>query len=329
MHKRERLEITLSGEKPDRPPIALWQHFPGDDQRAADHAKALYAYQKQWNFDFVALTPANTYAAVDYGLKDQWVGRLDGTRDILKPLVQRSLDWTELRRLEPTRGSLGQQIETLSLLRDAFGDETPLLMTLPNPLVVAEMLGGRELLLQNMRTHPDRLQTGLNIITDNLLRFVDAIRRSGVAGILYDIQHAAYAIMSENEYQQFGCPYDEKILAALPASWWLNVVQVGGRAPMLKLAAAYSAQVVGWQDRESTIDLAEGRLVVNGAVCGGLGRAHPLHTGMPGEVREQALDAIEQVYGRRLILSANAPLLLTSPRSNIRMARQIVEDTNL
>jgi uroporphyrinogen decarboxylase len=51
-----------------------------------------------------------------------------------------------------------------------------------------------------MRTAPDRLKTGLSTLTESTLRFVDAMRRSGVAGIFYAIQHASYAVMSETEY---------------------------------------------------------------------------------------------------------------------------------
>jgi predicted ATPase len=47
---------------------------------------------------------------------------------------------------------------------------------------------------------------------------------------------------------------------------------------------------------------------------------------MPGEVRDQALDAIDQTYGRRFILSTASPLIITSPQANIRSARQVVED---
>ena len=30
--KRKRLEATIAGEAVDRPPVALWRHWPGDDQ---------------------------------------------------------------------------------------------------------------------------------------------------------------------------------------------------------------------------------------------------------------------------------------------------------
>ena len=95
---------------------------------------------------------------------------------------------------------------------------------------------------------------------------------------------------------------------------------------MLEAVADYPVQVFSWSDQESITDLGKGKLRFNGAICGGLGRKQPLFNGSPSQVREQALAAISETYGRNFILSTAAPLLLSSPYSNIRTVRQIVED---
>jgi uroporphyrinogen decarboxylase len=87
--KRERLEKTWRGEETDRVPVALWRHWPGDDQRAADLAEAVVAFQRRWDFDFVKVTPASSYCISDYGVQDRWVGSLEGTREYIKRAVQR------------------------------------------------------------------------------------------------------------------------------------------------------------------------------------------------------------------------------------------------
>ena len=46
LSKRERLERTVAGEETDRVPVALWRHWPGDDQRAVDLAEATVAFQR-------------------------------------------------------------------------------------------------------------------------------------------------------------------------------------------------------------------------------------------------------------------------------------------
>ena len=39
---RERIQTCLAGEIPDQTPVALWRHFPVDDQRPEDLAAAVY-----------------------------------------------------------------------------------------------------------------------------------------------------------------------------------------------------------------------------------------------------------------------------------------------
>ncbi|MBN1201414.1 MAG: uroporphyrinogen decarboxylase [Anaerolineae bacterium] len=325
MTKRERLEKTIAGEKTDRIPVALWRHWPGDDQRAADLAEATVAFQRRWDFDFVKISPASSFCITDYGVQDRWVGSLEGTREYIRRAVQRSLDWTELRVLDPDRGALARQLEVLRLLKDAFRDEVPYIQTVFSPLAQAKNIAGPDVLIEHMRTAPDRLKTGLNTITDSTLRFIDAMRRTGVSGIFYAVQHASYALMNDSEYLEFGRPYDLRILEALPDSWWLNVMHVHGQVPMFDLLADYPVQVINWHDRETDPDLSVGKLKFNGAVSGGIGRWDPMHNGTPVEVRTQARQAIEQTNGRRFILSTGCVIMTTTPTSNIRAAREVVE----
>ncbi|MEP0761998.1 MAG: uroporphyrinogen decarboxylase [Chloroflexota bacterium] len=325
LSKRERLERAVAGEETDRVPVALWRHWPGDDQRAVDLAEATIAFQRQWDFDFVKVTPASSYCVTDYGVQDRWQGNLEGTREYVRHVVQRSLDWTELRVLDPSRGALGRQLEVLRLLKGAFGDDVPFIQTIFSPLAQAKNIAGRELLIEHLRTAPDRLKTGLNTITESTLRFMDAMRRSGVSGIFYAIQHASYTVMSEDEYREFGRPYDLQILGALPDTWWFNMVHLHGQAPMFDLITDYPIQAINWHDRECGLSLAEGKLRFGGAVSGGLGRWNPMHNGTPVDVRTQAREAIEQTHGRRFILSTGCVIMTTTPQSNIRAVREVVE----
>jgi uroporphyrinogen decarboxylase len=323
--KRQRLEKTIAGEAVDRVPVSLWRHWPGDDQRPADFVEATADFQRRYDWDFVKITPASSYCITDYGVQDQWVGSLEGTREYNRRAVSRTLDWTNLRVLDPSKGTLSKQLEALKLFKDALGDDTPYIMTIFSPLAQAKNISGKDLLIKHMRTAPDRLKTGLTTITESTLRFIDAIRRSGISGIFYAVQHASYTIMTEEEYRTFGRPYDLQILEALNPDWWFNMLHVHGDAPMLDLFSDYPVQAVNWHDRESEPDLAAGKLKLNGVVCGGLGRWNPLHNGTPAEVRSQARDAIDQTNGRRLILSTGCVTMITSPTSNIRAVREIVE----
>lgn len=323
--KRERLGKTFQGEETDRVPVALWRHWPGDDQRAADLAEASIAFQRRWDFDFCKVTPSSSFCLTDYGVQDRWVGSLEGTREYTRRAVERSLDWTELRVLDPSRGALSRQLDVLRMLKDAFGTDVPYIQTIFSPLAQAKNMAGQDRLIEHMRTAPDRLKTGLNTVTESTLRFIDAMRKTGVSGIFYAIQHGSYAMMSEAEYREFGRPYDLQILEALPDDWWLNMVHLHGSAPMFDLIADYPVQMINWHDRETGLSLADGKLKFDGAVSGGIRRWNPMYTGTPVEVSEQVRDAIRQTGGRRLVLSTGCVMITNSPTSNIRAVREAVE----
>ncbi len=326
MNKQERLTRTIAGEPTDRIPAALWRHWPGDDQRAADLARSVIDYQKTYDWDFVKVTPASSFCVSDYGVQDTWEGNVEGTRTITKRVIQRSLDWTELRPLDPTRGALGKQLECLRLIGEGLKDEdAPIIQTIFSPLSQAKYLGGNELLIRHMRTNPDRLQTALNSLTESTLRFIEAIKRYPIVGIFYAMQHASYDVMSEEEYRQFGLPYDRKILEALPEKWWFNMLHLHGDAPMFKLACQLPIQAINWHDQETEPDLVQGKLLFGGAVSGGLSRWQHAHFGTPNSVREQAKEAIKATNGRRFILSTGCVTMITTPLSNIRAVREVVD----
>jgi uroporphyrinogen decarboxylase len=329
MDKRERLEKTIAGELTDRLPVALWRYWQGDDQRAADLARAHLDFQQSFDWDILIVAPPSNFMLTGYGLQDEWRGAATGKRDIIKTPVHRSLDWTDLRPLDPGKGDFARQIQCLQLIRDSLDKEQPLLQVVYSPLSQALSLAGKELLLRNMRSQPDRLRTGLNSLTESTLRFMETLRRqSKLSGLLYVVDAACYTLLSESEYQTFGLPYDEKLLDSLPSDWWLNMIQVNGEAPILHLLASLPVQALNWSDREARPALERAQLAFKGALCGGLGEDSHLHLGTPTTVRDAARDAMGAMSRRRLILGSGRSVPVTTPLSNLRAAREVVETTS-
>jgi uroporphyrinogen decarboxylase len=327
MNRRERLENTIAGLRADRVPVALWRHFPGDDQRAADFAASIVDYQQRFDWDFVVIPAASTYSVADYSLQTDWAGDLIGDRQVVKHRVERSLDWTDIRTLDPERGELGKHMEVIRLVAGQLGDAVPLLMPVYSPLAQAERLAGRDLLLQHLRTQPDRVHSGLNSLTETTLRYLEALRRTGVSGILYVAEHATHESLSEAEYAVFGLPYDRKIMAELSERWWLNLLQLGGTSPMFHLIKDYPVQGVGWRTFDNHPDLPQGKSQILGAVCGGLSRWDDLQHGTPSTIRATIHSALQTVNERRMIVTAESFVPLTVPLSNLRAVRAAVELT--
>ena len=324
MNKRERIERTLADEPTDRTPSAAWRHFPGDDQRSLDYAAAAIHFQRTFDWDVVVVAPANSYMVADYGAFDEWQGGVDGTRVFTRRAVQRTLDWTALRPVDPARGSYARVGEAIRLIQEAVTDNTPVIVTVYSPLAQAADLAGNSGFIRHMRTQPDRLHTGLNTLAESTLRWLEALRRIPIAGIQYVLTGADYGVMSEEEYSSIGFAYDRKIIDSIPSKFWFNMLSFAGDQPMFKFANSFKVQSVHWHDRVADPNLTMGKSLFNGAACGGVS-LHEMTYGTPNTLRDAARDAIIQMNGRRLILAPGGSVPVVTPYSHFRALREAVE----
>ena len=74
MTKADRLRAAIAGAEADRPPIALWRHFPVDDQSPATLAESALRFQRELDLDLIKVTPASSYSVADWGVQDEWRG---------------------------------------------------------------------------------------------------------------------------------------------------------------------------------------------------------------------------------------------------------------
>jgi uroporphyrinogen decarboxylase len=322
MKKRERLERTLSGIKPDRAPVALWRHFPVDDQIPLELARATWAFQQQFDFDFIKVTPTSSFCLKDWGAQDAWRGATEGTREYTLRVVEKPEDWERLTLLDPYRGHLGAQLDCLRALSRELSqaaDAPPMLQTVFSPLAQAKNLVGGEKLLAHLRMHPAALHRGLEVITESTIRFLEAAIQTGIAGLFYAVQQA-----SEAEFRAFGQAYDLRILEA-SRDLWFNLLHLHGEQVMFDLVADYPIQAINWHDRDTPPGLAQAKERFPGVVCGGLQRDRTLVLGTPDQVRLEAAEALQATEGVRFILGTGCVLPIIAPRLNILAARQAVE----
>jgi uroporphyrinogen decarboxylase len=321
---RQRLEMCLSGEKPDRVPVALWRHFPVDDQSPDGLAAATAGFQRQFDFDLIKVTPASSFCVKDWGVQDEWQGNPEGTRAYTHYPVQTPEDWTRLSLLDPTTGYLGNQLKTLELLINGFSPETPIIQTIFNPLSQAKNLVGRDNLNLHIRRFPDALHAGLETITQTTLRFLGEAVRLGIDGVFFAIQHAQYGLNTREEYETFGKAYDLRILEET-SSLWLNIAHIHGEEIMFDLVADYPVQILNWHDRQTEPSLAGAGAKFPGALCGGLRQWETMVLGSPSQVIAEAEDAIRATGGRKFILGTGCVVPVTAPHGNILAARQVVD----
>lgn len=321
---RSRLETCLEGELPDRTPVAMWRHFPVDDQSPANLAAATVEFQRIYDFDLVKVTPASSFCIKDWGVEDEWRGSIEGTREYTKRVILEPEDWNELPVLDPRRNFLAGQLECLQIIVRELGEGTPVIQTIFNPLSQAKYLAGEDRLLDHLRHYPDALHAGLKTITESTQSFIEAALQTGIAGIFFAVQHAQYGSLSWDEYEIFGRQYDLQALE--PAKGlWLNILHLHGINVMFDQLSDYPVAVINWHDRETPPNLAEAKERFSGALLGGLRRWETMVLGDPEQVASEGWNAMLEAKGRRFILGTGCVVPIITPRANLLAARKIVE----
>ncbi len=323
LSKRERLEATFAGAAVDRPPVALWRHWPVDDQYGDHLARATLDFQRTYDFDFIKVTPSSNFCVAGYGAETRWEGNQEGTRTWGKRVIQSPEDWLKLKPLNPREGLLGEVLKANDAIGRSVGEEIPFIQTIFNPLSQAKNLAG-DRLLSDLRQHPDAVKAGLATITESIIRFVEALKPTGAAGIFLAVQHATYNLLTEAEYREFCRPLDLQILEATDGMWF-NLLHLHGVNVMFDLLADYPVQVINWHDVETPPSLGEALTRTDRALCGGLRQWETMLRGTPDDVYAEAQKAIEATDGRRFILGTGCVTPITAPTCNILAARLAVE----
>lgn len=323
--KLERLQAAIAGEVVDRPPVALWRHFPVDDQDPRLLADAILSFQATYDFDFVKVTPASSFCLLDWGVEDEWQGAPEGTRDYTKHVIHELEDWKSLEVLNPEAGSLGRQLQNLTYLQEEFGQETPYIQTIFNPLSQAKNLVGKERLFMHLHKDPVAVLEAFEKITQSTIAFIESARSRGISGIFYAIQFASYQNFDRESYEKFGEPFDHRILEAADGLW-LNVLHLHGEDLIFDIAEKYPVHVVNWHDRETSPSLRDGKSRIHGAVCGGLRRWDTMVLGDPESVRREGMDALNSLDGGQgMILGTGCVVPVLAPHGNLIAARNVVE----
>lgn len=313
----------MNGEILDRPPVALWRHFPVDDQSPETLARATLHFQQTYDLDLVKVTPASSFCLKDWGVEDEWKGHTEGTREYTKRVIHGPKDWERLPVLDPTSKHLSAQLDCLRMIRAELDSETPLSQTVFSPLAQAKNLAGSETLIAHLRLYPEAVLKGLEIIAETTRRFVEACLSTGIDGVFYAIQHAQAGLLTLEEYKTFGLPNDLKVLEP-SQGLWCNLLHLHGHDVYFSIVDSFHFQIVNWHDRETSPSLSEVQRQFSEVVCGGM-RQDTLVYGNQAEVRKEAADALQQTNGKRFLLGTGCVVPVIASHGNLLAARRSVE----
>jgi uroporphyrinogen decarboxylase len=324
MTKSQRIRAAVAGQPVDRMPVAFWRHWPVDDQRPESLVMAVMEFQSRYDLDFIKMPVSSTYTVTDYGVKHAYQGSLMGDRTYLEYAIKGLKDWERIEPLDIRKGTYGWHLQALDRVVKEREPETPVIVTMFNPLSIAAYAAGMETCMAHLRSDPRKVETALKAITETSVRFAKAAIEAGADGIFLSTRHASYELMSESEYRQFGRPDDLEVLKAA-AGGWFNVLHLHGQHLMLPQLADYPVQALNWHDRTTSFSLSKAKNLFPGAMMGGVEQYKVLHFGTPEEVKSQVQDAIKQMDGLRLIVAPGCTYPLDAPHSNLTALRKAVE----
>jgi uroporphyrinogen decarboxylase len=311
----KRIEAAMRGGWADRPPIALWRHFPQDDQSADRLVAHTLRWQRRWNFDLVKFMPSGTYGVEDWGAVSAYQGSVNGAREVVTPGIRRVEDWAALPALDTRRGVYGVQNDALAIVTHELGGRVPVLQTVFSPLTTARKLAG-ERLFADLRRAPEMVEQGLATITEVTIRFAREAIARGAHGIFFATQLASHRLLTHDEYARFGRPFDLRVLEAVGDTARLNMLHVHGMDVMFDAVAHYPAGMINWHDRLTEPGLRDAASGFRGLLVGGLDENDTL-LGPPQAIERQVHEALEQVPDGRLLLAPGCVMRIDTPDESI------------
>jgi uroporphyrinogen decarboxylase len=328
---KDRIERVLNGGEIDRPPISAWRHFYDRENSRDGLVEAMIEFQRKFDWDFMKINPRAFYHIQDWGANfEPSKDPLLKSSKISLP-VTKAADWAKIVPLDPAAGVLGETLSAVHEIIRQIGSEIHIVHTVFSPLSIAGDLvdGGDSHFVELLRESPDDLHLALESITTTFVEFVRESMKTGISGIFFaTTEWASRDLLTEEEYLEFGQPYDLRVLKTAGGAR-LNIIHVCGKNNMLPLFREYPAPVLSWNPFE------EGNLSIHQAaqICGklfltGMDQNITLLSGPPAVIIKQIEDSLRDVPLGRLMVGPGCALKVTTPDDNLRAAAEAVKGWN-
>lgn len=329
---RERLRALLRGEAVDRLPVAAWRHFPQDDQVPAELAESVVADQRSWDWDFVKVTPAQTFLAEVWGAEGAYTGNSMGIRDFVRRPVASLSDWGKVQAADGStrRRVTSDYMRSIELVREGLGAEAVILGTVFSPLSVARYLCGDELFTASVRLARVALDRYLANATEVVCELVTAVLNAGADGCFVSLFSAGAGPFSEAEYMDVALASDAAVFESAAAGWF-NIAHFHSPYPFLTLCNRYAVQAVSWDLHEGGPSVLQAHALCGDKVLvGGVDQRGWLLELTPDQVRVRVRDVVHVAEagasraGLRLVVAPGCTVPQTTPVGNLRAMRQAV-----
>lgn len=297
-----RIQAVLNGENTDRAPYSFWTHLPHVDLDPVKLAEETYQFYRTYELDFIKTMPNGLFSVEDFGCECDFSEiPLGGAARITMYAVETAEDWERLTEPDVTRGALARELLSLELLLDKVQGDAPVVATVFSPLTTASKMCGPNL-IRHLRERPESVKAGLCLIARVTAKFAEEAVKRGCAGIYFANQMATREVLTEDEFQEFGVPYDLMVLNAIRRESWFNILHIHGHDIMHHLLTEYPVQAFNWHIGETAPEIEEYRNLIPGkAIVGGIRRFN-ITSGNIAEIKRDITEACRQA-GSSIILT--------------------------
>jgi uroporphyrinogen decarboxylase len=328
LNKKERVDAALQGDAVDRVPASMWGHDYVREWGVQSHAESMIENFTTYDWDYMKVNPRACYHVEDWGVKVRPSGDARTGPIFEDTPIKSAADWKRIRPLEPDAGTLGDMLRALQLINHAMGYDAYFVQTIFCPLGVAKYLAGNkaEPVLQTIQEDRKAMHTALRVIMETFTTYAIACMEQGASGIFYATNGwASSAMLSADQYREFGEQYDLEFLDAIKSRVKFNILHNCGSHIYFDQLAEYPVEVLSWDAwAEGNPDLAEGKKRSGKAVMGGIRQKTTLKDGTPAQVREEVQQALEMTNRTHFLLAPGCSIPPGVPGKNLEAIRDAV-----
>ena len=171
--------------------------------------------------------------------------------------------------------------------------------------------------------NPEAAHAALQNIASTLAEYSKATIDAGASGLFFAIvKLAREGILTEDEFEAFGKPYDQQVLAAVQGAPF-NMLHICGPYAYFDAVTDYPVHAINWATiGQHNPTIGEAVTQTDKALVGGVDEVGTLQTGTPDQVKAEAQAAIKAVNGRHLLLTPGCGTSLDVPDANLHALRE-------
>ncbi|MCK5238364.1 MAG: hypothetical protein KAR33_02380 [Candidatus Thorarchaeota archaeon] len=322
MSKYDLLEQTFLGNFDERIPISIWKHHPEVDRSPEGLASEEIKFHKKFNHDLLKISFFGHYPCIDFGCTAEYDGAITGSTTLTSAAIQKASDWETLEKPDVMAGEFGNQVRAVEFIKKYAHGVVPTMATIFDGPMVTDKICDKNL-TKYMDENPEIIESALDMITDVMIDFARATLEAGADGLFIASQHSTQASVSDEHYEKFILPQDQKLISKLHGKANFMVMHLHARDPgevvrFDKISRTLGLDGVNWEDQTSSHSLSEGRKISRKTVFGGIDHNGIFRTGTPEEASEQILKAVEEAGYERLVVAPGCVITVDTPEENIR-----------